>query len=70
MATTTVKSTYSLDVDTVQKLEAISRRWNVSKSEALRRAIRAAHAPQRPQGENDALRALDSLQRSLQLDED
>jgi hypothetical protein len=39
MATTTVKSTYSLDVDTVRELDAVARRWRVSKSEALRRAI-------------------------------
>ena len=36
MATTTVKSTYSLDVESVQALEDLARRWRVSKSEALR----------------------------------
>jgi len=39
MATPTVKTTYSLDLETVRTLEALARRWNVS--EALRRAIRA-----------------------------
>ena len=42
MATTTVKSTYSLDVETVRELDAVARRWKVSKSEALRRALHAA----------------------------
>lgn len=68
MATTTVKSTYSLDVDTVRQLQAIARRWNVSRSEALRRAIQAAAKQQLP-AESDALNALDRLQKSLGLTE-
>jgi hypothetical protein len=32
----------STDVETVQILDQLATRWNVSKSEALRRAIRAA----------------------------
>ena len=42
MAITTIKSTYSLDVDSVRTLETLSRRWNVSKSEVIRRALRIA----------------------------
>ena len=42
MALTKVKSTYSLDVNTVQLLDSMARGWGVSKSEALRRAIRLA----------------------------
>ena len=42
MAIPKVKATYSLDVKTVELLEAMAARWNVSKSEALRRAIRLA----------------------------
>ncbi|MGH7646327.1 MAG: ribbon-helix-helix protein, CopG family [Gemmatimonadales bacterium] len=66
MARTTIKGTYALDAKTVRALEEMARRWNVSKSEALRRAIEAsaragAAAP-------DALAALDALQRSLALD--
>ena len=38
MAVTTIKSTYSLDVETVRTLETLACRWNVSKSEVLRRA--------------------------------
>src|SRR5437870_291443 len=47
MAITTIKSTYALDVATVRALEGLARRWNVSKSEALRRAVRVASG-QRP----------------------
>ena len=62
-----IRSTYALDVETVRRLEAIARRWNVSKSEALRRAIRSAAEG----GEgNDALSALDALQKTLRLGED
>lgn len=42
MATTAIKTTYSLDVETVEALDRMAREWNVSKSEALRRAIRSA----------------------------
>jgi Arc/MetJ-type ribon-helix-helix transcriptional regulator len=55
-----------MDVGTVQALERIARRWRVSKSEALRRAIRAAAEQQGPES-GEALRALDQLQRSLKL---
>ena len=67
MATQTIKTTYSLDLETVRKLEQMARRWNVSKSEALRRAIRAA-AKEEPGEGQEAIRALDELQRSLGLD--
>jgi predicted transcriptional regulator len=67
MAIPTVKTTYSLDVETVRKLEAMARRWNVSKSEALRRAIRAAARQGLPNEGHDALKALDRLQQSLNL---
>ena len=66
MATTTVKSTYSLDVETVRALDTMARRWGVSKSEALRRAIRSAKAGSNPD-KSEAVAALDALQRSLHL---
>jgi len=66
MAILTVKSTYALDPETVRTLEEMARRWGVSKSEALRRAIRAA-AKQAPCEESDAIKALDELQQSLAL---
>ena len=67
MAIPKVKATYSLDVETVKVLENVAERWGVSKSEALRRAIRAADAANPP--ENDAAAALDRLQTSLALTE-
>lgn len=42
MAIPKIKATYSLDPDTVDLLERLAERWKVSKSEALRRAIRSA----------------------------
>ncbi len=67
MATLTIKTTYALDVETVRALEDLARRWNVSRSEALRRAIRASALPVRPGAPPESLRALDRLQRSLRL---
>jgi hypothetical protein len=64
MASLSIKSTYSLDPDTVRTLHEIARRWKVSKSEALRRAIRAV-ADRLPEQSHDALQALDDLQSSL-----
>ena len=66
MASTTIKSTYSLDVKSVRALEAMARRWKVSKSEALRRAIRAAAEQESPEA-LDAIAALEKLQTSLDL---
>jgi len=66
MAKMTVRSTYALDPETVRKLERISREWGVSKSEALRRAIRAAAPGTRSEG-REAVAALDALQESLAL---
>ena len=44
MAIPKIKGTYSLDAETVGALERVARRWGVSKSEALRRAIKASDA--------------------------
>jgi len=68
MARTTIKGTYALDTKTVRTLEEMARRWNVSKSEALRRAIQAA--ARTGGGAPDAVAALEELQRSLALDAD
>ena len=67
MATLTVKSTYSLDVETLRQLEGLAKRWNTSKSAALRRAIRSAAGQALPQ-DNERLNALDRLQDLLALD--
>ena len=65
MATTTIKATYSLDPETVRLLERVSRRWGVSKSEALRRAIRASASL--PPEADDRVSALDRLQEATAL---
>lgn len=61
MAATTIKSTYALDVESVRALDELARRWRVSKSEALRRAIRS-EASRQPAAGSEALKALDQLQ--------
>jgi hypothetical protein len=66
MARTSVKSTYALDVETVKTLEAIARRWGVSKSEAIRRALHAAAERERLDV-TTALSALEGLQKALAL---
>src|SRR5215510_7509386 len=66
MASTVVRSTYALDVETVRALERIAQAWRTSKSEALRRVIRAAAGEAVPE-ESDPLKALDGLQRTLGL---
>jgi Arc/MetJ-type ribon-helix-helix transcriptional regulator len=63
MATMTIRSTYALDSATVRAIEDLARRQGVSKSEALRRAVRLAAGR-----ESGALAALDELQASAALD--
>lgn len=66
MAIMTVRSTYALDPETVRRLDGVARKWGVSKSEALRRAIRAAaHDAAEPAAER--LKALDQLQKAMGL---
>ena len=66
-----IKATYSLDAETVKMLERLARRWKTSKSDVLRRAIRAVSAreaigEEEPSGR---LGALKRLQDSLALTE-
>ena len=61
-----IKSTYTLDVETVHRLEQMAQRWGVSKSEVLRRAVRAAASESGPAAA-DAVSALDELQQSLRV---
>jgi len=70
MAIAKVKATYSLDVETVRALEATARRWQVSKSEVVRRAIRAVAEGKVPEEDDSPLAALDELQESLGLGSD
>lgn len=67
MATVKVKSTYSLDVETVRHLEGLAKCRNTSKSAALCRAIQAAAKQALPVVSNE-LDALSRLQRLLALD--
>jgi hypothetical protein len=64
MARTTIKSTYSLDVETVRKLDALAVQWHVAKSEVLRRAIELATREQAA-SVPDPLQALEELQRRV-----
>jgi hypothetical protein len=66
MATPIIKTTYALDAEVVRALEQMARRWGTSKSEALRRAIRAA-AAEIGEGPADPLETLDKLQRTAVL---
>ena len=66
MATQVIKTTYALDVETVRMLEGLARLWNVSKSEALRRAIRGSTLAQ-PGGLLAPVHALDQVQRALSM---
>ena len=49
MATPTVKSTYVMDLETAETLDRLARDWQVSRSEALRRAIRSAAVSDAPE---------------------
>ena len=68
MAILTIKSTYSLNVETVRQLEDLAKRWNTSKSAALRRAIRTAARRAFPLN-TESLDALNRLQRLLSLNQ-
>ena len=65
MAIPKIKATYSMDEETVRLLDRVATRWGVSKSEALRRAIRSAAAAE---GEKvPAIETLSRIQKGLGL---
>ena len=66
MPTAKIKATYSLDTETIKELERMAKRLRISKSSALRRAIRLAARAEPGPGE-DQLEALNELQGSLNL---
>lgn len=68
MATSSIKSTYSLDPGTVRDLERLALRFGTSKSEVLRRAVRAL-AQQEPNPATQSLEALNKLQSRAALSE-
>ena len=58
-----MKSTYSLDIETVETVEKLAADWNVSKTEVIRRAVRQAAEQQSartPESRLESLRALQS----------
>ena len=61
----TVKSTYSLDQESLKKLHQLARIWQVSKTEVLRRAISAAAERELPIPWQKRMAALDGLRESL-----
>ena len=63
MSTRNIKSTYSLDFESVRLLQALARHWKVSESEVLRRALRIAARVAGP-GKTPT-ESLDRLQASL-----
>ncbi|GJG85855.1 hypothetical protein tb265_10360 [Gemmatimonadetes bacterium T265] len=69
MAVPKIKGTYSLDPSTVGELEQVAKRWGVSKSEAIRRAIHAAAEGVRSAHVTTRLDLFDQLQQSLGLDQ-
>lgn len=69
MATPTIKSTYSLDPQTVRDLERLARKYGTSKSDILRRAVRSM-AAEESTSEMQGLRALEELQKRVGLTAD
>jgi hypothetical protein len=61
-----VKSTYSLDRETLKSLRQLARVWRVSKTEVVRRAIRSTAERELPIPWEKRLAALRSLRKSLQ----
>lgn len=66
MATPTIKSTYSLDPQTVRDLDRLARKYGTSKSDVLRRAVRSL-AAREAMPETEGLLALDELQKRIGL---
>ena len=66
MATPMIKATYTLDAHTMRVLERVAKRWGVSKSEALRRAIKASE--DLPAEEDERVTALAELQSRAAVD--
>ena len=59
MASITRKFTYSFDLDTAGRVEELAAHWEVSRTEAVRRAIRATADREKPRNR----KALESLRR-------
>jgi hypothetical protein len=59
------KSTYSLGADTLKKVRQLARSWQVSKTEAVRRAISAAAERDRPIPWEKRMGAIEALRKSM-----
>ena len=70
MAKLTIRSTFALDQETVAALDRLARRWEMSKSEVLRRIVDAAARVEEVDSASDALAALDEVQTRLALTEE
>lgn len=62
MASITKKYTYSFDLDTAGRVEELAAHWEVSRTEAVRRAVHTVSRAEMPRN-RDALDALRSLAR-------
>lgn len=62
MASITKKYTYSFDLDTAGRVEELAAHWEVSRTEALRRAVHTVSSAEMPRN-RAALEALRSLAR-------
>lgn len=60
MASTVHRTTFSLDEKATQRLKTLSRRWNVSQAEVIRRALEVAEALP---AEDTALASLEAYHR-------
>jgi hypothetical protein len=60
-----VSATFSLDPESLKKLTELARSWQVSKSEALRRAILSVASPKPPIRTHKRMAALHSLRKSM-----
>jgi predicted transcriptional regulator len=67
MAKITIRSTFSLDPETVAALERLAEKWGVSKSAALRRIIDAAAVVEGVDSAAVSIAALKELQERLDL---
>jgi hypothetical protein len=59
------KATYSLDPETLEKLNRLSHRWQVSKTEALRRALHQAAAREATLSAAEKIALLHKLQKQF-----
>jgi predicted transcriptional regulator len=60
------KTTYSLDRETLKRLQQLARAWQVSKTEVVRRAIRSAAERELPMPWEKRMEAIRELRKKLQ----